>query len=242
MLKLRIALFLTFSAILAYGQLGNHVLKMNKAQADEAWSAVISLPDSLPPISGGGLVVEPEVNGSGRMVWLLATKPGSYLFSARTCNGNEMKLGEIYIDQQNSGMGLSYPIIDTAKLGMAAPFLHQLCQVDAIRLFSGSLERSFVDIGWRPEPPPTTMVVSEAMSYGSGTPGQYVIAVSGFVPSLGSTVILGRYSIGQVRGSTITFVGDQGAAGLTTLTICSSSGECITSVYSRRRGPSGGKG
>lgn len=221
---------LFFITFLAFGQ---EVKKLDRNTAARAWAMVnMSLPQDTPTISGGGLVVESETNGTGRKVWLLVSQPGTYLFQAVPCGGSEeVKIGEIYWESINYGP-FSIAIFDGAALSSGLPYLSQFCLVEAIHINNSRIEKSSVIVN-----PWDRGVPKNQFSEGVTPDGVYYIS-TGLLPQ-DAVVIMGRYTIAtdiksSPFGTTVFF--PQGwlpPAGPATLTVCSG-GRCNTNTYETR--------
>jgi len=227
----KVTFFLFFFAFLAFGQRAE---KVDRAIAARAWDIAVSLPSDTPQISKGGLVIENEVNGIGRRVWLVATNPGTYLLQGKNCSGGEMKLGEVGWEASPYFPVFSMQVLDTVSLQMAAPFMEQLCSIDAIYVAGGKIEKSSAGVNpWAGEAP-SLKVGSEGM-----TPeGQYYVAIS-LIPS-GSVAILGRTSVAtEIRsspmGTSVIFFPPTSLppVGPTTLTVCIK-GVCSSVTFERK--------
>jgi len=240
--------FLIFCISFSFLALGGQkVEKLDRQAAEQAWMAVGSLPDNTPDLKNGGIVVERELNGTGRRVWFVTEESGTYLFRGKTCDGGEMRLGELYWEVQ-PGYDLSVWFLDTNAMGMAASFAPQVCVIEVIRLDKGRIERISVEINpWQPPTGPKLQFGSEGMNL----EGRYYVSVAQPLAP-GAVAILGRNIIGEVKatpfGSVITFPAGiyLPPMGPTTLTICQE-GQCSSVVYERKTALepppySGGKG
>lgn len=231
--------------LIAFTAFGQKVEKMNPRAAAEARAGVsFPVPNGTPSLSDGGLVVESEPNGVGRKVWLVVTQPGTYLLQGRTCNGDEVRLGELHWETNPYHQTLSAMVYDGEAMIFAAPFFPQVCTVEVLRVDSGRIERSWNDVNpWFPAPTTKLQIGAD----GIGKDGRYFVSVSS-LPS-DAVVIIGRSAVGEVQstpfGSVITL--PEGVhlppAGTTTLTVCTE-GRCETTTYERKFvvSPSSGKG
>lgn len=164
MKKMFFALFLF--AFLAFGQKAE---MMDRAAATQAWAAVgMPLPPDTPSITGGGIIVESETNNVGRKVWLVYSQPGAYLLQGKTCNGDEVRLGELQWELNPYSQSGGAMIFDSAAMTYALPFFSQICSIDVLRIGVGRIERSSVEISpWQqPSPIPGPQVVAESVDTG----------------------------------------------------------------------------
>lgn len=223
-----------FFAFLAFGQRAE---KIDRQAATRAWDLAMSLPSDTPQISGGAPVVENEINGVGRRVWLVATKPGTYLLKG-VCGDEETKLGTLGIGEMFT-TAYSLPVLDTAALQMAAPFFGQFCSVDVIRINGGVIEKSSTVVNAWVGEPSSLRVGSEGI-----TPeGQYYLAIGAI--SQESVAVLGRSSVAteirnSLAGTTVLVFPFEGLppAGPTTLTVCTK-GVCSSVIFERKLTPAG---
>lgn len=240
-------LCLIFAALLAMSQKAENLMKMDRATAAQAWASVSSMPTDTPGITGGGLVVESESNGSGRKVWLEATQSGQYLLQGKTCDGDVTRLGEFWFEANNlptvgNSAGFLGLVFDSGAMGAATPFAPQICSVEAIRIDKGTKELSSVWIEpWWGNPPSVQVT-------GEGVIGEkYAITVASAIPA-DAIMILGRQTLAekiqrlQTGANIITFPAvNMPPLGPTTLTICSK-GQCVTTTFDRKVAQSSGKG
>lgn len=234
---------LIFSCFLAFGQ-RNDVQKLDRHAAAQAWSAAnVSLPDNTPSISGGGLVIESEVNGVGRKVWLIATQSGSYLLQGKTCGGEDVRLGELGWEASQYSSSMIAMIFDTSAMTSALPFFPQICTIEVLRIDKGRIERSSTEVNpWQPQAP-KLQIGAEGIT----NDGHYYVSTSTLPGD--AIVVLGRSMVAEVRstpfGSTVLLPANTylPPAGVTTLTVCSK-GRCNTTAFERKLSVEtpGGKG
>lgn len=217
---------------------GQRVEKLDRQTATRAWDLAMSLPSGTPQVTRGGLVVENEINGIGRKVWLVATQPGTYLLQGRNCSeGEETKLGELSWETNPHIPSVFMQIFDSTALQMAAPFMPQPCSIDVMYVADGRIEKSSVGVSpWVGEP--SHLKVG---SEGFTQDGQYYLAI-GLVPT-DSVAILGRTSVAtEIRnsptGTSVIFFPPTSLppVGPTTLTVCTK-GMCSSVVFERKIAP-----
>ena len=222
---------------------GEGVERMERNAAAQAWASVnVPLPEDTPSISGGGLVVESEINGVGRKVWLTFSQPGSYLLLGHTCSGEEVRLGELGWETNPYTPQGSVLIYDGNVANLATPFLPQLCVIGAIRVGGGQIERSVAEINpWGRSASVEFPIGSEGFT----SDGKYYLALLPLQED--TTVILGREVIAEeIRrspaGSIVVFpqVG-MPPPGPTTLTVCGG-GQCASTVFQRKLAVSANNG
>lgn len=230
-------------AFLAFGQ-KSEIQKMDRNAATQAWAAIsFPLPPDTPSITGGGLIVESETNGWNRKVWLTATRPGAYLLQGKTCNGDDMKLGEVYweanypslpsVPSVSSSPSFGGLVFDSVALASAFPFASQMCSVEAIRLDKGKIEKSSVEVNPWQQPSPAFQFGSEGIT----KDGRYFVAMP-LLPA-DAIVILGRSMIAtEIQRSptnNIVVFPQVGMppVGPTTITVCSG-GKCTTTTFERK--------
>lgn len=230
----KVTFFVFFFAFLAFGQRAE---RLDRATATRAWDMAVSLPSDTPQISGGGLVVVPVTNETGRKVWLVTTQPGTYLLQGRNCDGRETRLGELSWETNPHIPGVNMQIFDSVALQMAAPFMPQLCFIDVVYVADGKIEKSSAGVNpWAGE-----VSNPRVGSEGVTQDGQYYVAI-GLVPA-DSVAILGQGSVAtEIRnspmGTSIVIFPPLGLppAGPTTLTVCTK-GICSSVVFERKMAP-----
>jgi len=246
-----IAVLIVISASLAIGQQANrNIKKLDSRSLAHAWASVGrgQLPVNTPSITGGGLVVESGVNGSGgRTVLLTMSQHGTYLFQGVRCDGDFEDLGGVDW-QEGPLVPQTLTILDLLSKNRATPFAGSICSVDVVRYNGGRIERdsvSVADVFWQ-QSPPEFHVTNESIS-GS----KYVVSISSVALSEDTIAILGQQLMTTeilrtpVGTTFIAFPDEYGPAGPSTLTICQK-GTCRTITYQRQvfGSPStgGGKG
>jgi hypothetical protein len=234
---------------LAFGQRGDNnnatgLKRLDRPTAMQAWSSATSLPRDTPSIVGGGIIVESEPNGIGKKAWLAVTQSGTYLLRGNTCNGDEVKLGELYWEINPSSSLVTVPIFDSNMLSNAMPYFPQMCSIDVLHFNSGSVKTASADVNpWATD--------ANRLQFGEGVTadGRYYIVTSSLLPD-DATVMVGRYLLAKEIqrspfGSTVIFGQEWFPTGLTTLTVCSGS-KCSTTTFERKAVAqptfSGGKG
>lgn len=240
-----LAVFCLFSALSAFGQskMGT-TATMNREAAAQAWATAINLPPDTPGVQGGGLVIEPESNGSGKKVWTAFTQLGQYILVEKSCEGDSRKLGDLGWEPNPYSQVGGGMVLDTNTHSASKPYAPQICEVEMVRFGPGRPERSIVDVS------PWQNAKAEFQITGEGVQKDRYYVSMGKLPD-DAVVILGRQSVAveiqrNLVGTVVYFnpTNLPSQLGPTTITVCSK-GRCSPpTVYNRQVAtePQSGKG